>query len=604
MKKSESGAPSRIALKLFPPSTVLSVVLACNNLEPLPDDDIEYEMINIMPNTNGQILDKDIPIQGSWYWYNNLGSHIDRIKAVAADATPHIWYASDAGQGLGPDDSDTASGGGSSPVTRVCVSGNLGRQDDPEGYFGIGFDLCTTDDASMNLKQFPYTVGTCPIWKKEALLRRFLGVSFKVTPMDSLPFPPRARLMVQFKERGRLDDNQPYCVIDPTGSGAEPNEQECKVDIARDGYLVQAWHGEAVHPDRTPDSGTAKRNLWALQGIHFEVKSDEPSDFSFCLEEVSVIASVNERGDESHFGEEVKIDQDIQVDTDQEIRTSLETVTEAGTDGPSPWVKAREDEQARESNLREDMAYDLEIEDFWIMKEEVSAAQFSECLDTGICKDKREWDSCTPYRYGKAIQEGNAGADDWGRRSANCATWQDAKRFCRWIGGELPSKRLWEYAARSGYRAGETVYPWGNEDPLCENAIFYNYQGRGCGNNGVPEPSCELTNKGNTFAGVCDMIGNLWEWVDDEYTTTDEGWLEGYKIIKGGAFDTINITDSSIEQSSLYISQITSAEHPTEPHNPNHIGFRCMKPLNPPGLCNLQNAQEGPRSQRPNLFDP
>ncbi len=86
-------------------------------------------------------------------------------------------------------------------------------------------------------------------------------------------------------------------------------------------------------------------------------------------------------------------------------------------------------------------------------------------------------------------------------------SWNQARTFAQWMGGDLLSEAQWEYVATS--QGQSMTYPWGNTIPTCQLA---NYSG--C--LGGTAPVCSRTS-GNTIQGVCDMAGNLWEWVLDEY---------------------------------------------------------------------------------------
>jgi formylglycine-generating enzyme required for sulfatase activity len=96
---------------------------------------------------------------------------------------------------------------------------------------------------------------------------------------------------------------------------------------------------------------------------------------------------------------------------------------------------------------------------------------------------------------------------DWSKKDHPVVrvTWDEAKAYCEWAGGRLPTEAEWEYAARGG--KGGLRYPWGNEITP-ENANY-----RGSKWNGTSPVASYPANAW----GLYDVAGNVWEYVADWY---------------------------------------------------------------------------------------
>ena len=86
-------------------------------------------------------------------------------------------------------------------------------------------------------------------------------------------------------------------------------------------------------------------------------------------------------------------------------------------------------------------------------------------------------------------------------------SWFDANNFCQWAGKKLPTEKQWEKAARG---EGENQYPWGSEFKVDRANLSPKAGSRNSIGPVGSYPS------GATSLGVMDLIGNVWEWVEDD----------------------------------------------------------------------------------------
>lgn len=151
------------------------------------------------------------------------------------------------------------------------------------------------------------------------------------------------------------------------------------------------------------------------------------------------------------------------------------------------------------------------------------------------------WYSILVYCNKRSMNEGLApcytisGSTDpavWGAvPTSSNPTWNAVTCNFNAKGYRLPTEAEWEYAAR--YNDGRT-YPWGEIAP---SSILCNY------NNYIGATPVGSYPTGNSNLGLCDMAGNVWEFVWDWYgiypnneQTDPDGpdTVQSYRVLRGG----------------------------------------------------------------------
>jgi len=135
--------------------------------------------------------------------------------------------------------------------------------------------------------------------------------------------------------------------------------------------------------------------------------------------------------------------------------------------------------------------HEVYLDAFFIDRTEVTQAAYVQCLDAGVCSTPKEkWDPVgTP-------ELPVVGVD-----------WYQAEKYCKWQGRRLPTEAEWEKAARG---TDGRAFPWGNEPQTCDLAVYSSCPGA------TYEP-CSKSPAGDSPYGLCDMAGNVKEWVADFY---------------------------------------------------------------------------------------
>jgi len=159
------------------------------------------------------------------------------------------------------------------------------------------------------------------------------------------------------------------------------------------------------------------------------------------------------------------------------------------------YIPAGEFTMGSKENLNELPIRKVFLDGYWIGKNIVTVAQFRE-----FCKQK-------PYNYNwKSLKP------QWGWIDSHpmvLVNWDEARAYCKWAGGDLPTEAQWEKAARGtdGRR-----YPWG--DRFQANRL--------CTNTQSTAPVGSFPTGASPF-GCLDMAGNVYQWCLDFYAASYDG---------------------------------------------------------------------------------
>ncbi len=568
---------SNFNIALWGKSLVLLVAIgtgaaACDSVPAPPPR--PYAEQFVMPNGSGFYEGADgFGLQGAWYWYDDVSSNIDRVevkvdKDVIADTGDDsegdfIWLNTE-----DPTSQDFSNR--SAQVLEICVSGN------PDEYMALGFELCSSR-SDQTPAEFPNTLGNCSLPSATDVVDRFRGVRFDI----NLSVREFKRIEVEFKEWALDDELTGRCVVYGENEEVNNNAVPCKYELVDGNPSMIRVTAEALKAASVaPKSQVYRTNPAMLQAIHIVVYNktnttgvDTASDRDTQAEDAT---EPDTEGDDKPPFLRFCISKVYALGLDKPQDTDTDNVDEARNvpireGGDTVSVKPLDDTDTEWSVLDSDW---IEIENdgdagpFEIMQKEVTVHQYGLCQDRQACSPiTPNWESCLASDSGAAAHIHNQDTV-WSERAVNCVNWYQAKEFCAWLGGDLPSSAQWTSV--------NVPFP----TPCVDTVAIDEKYGVGCGVR-IPEAGClggmktdRKVDSDSSSASpkvVCDLYGNLWEWVTDDITKFDRdqfSWADGYKRLFGGSLNTIKFS-----------KDYATFEHPLKPHSPTRLGFRCVRPL-------------------------
>lgn len=199
-------------------------------------------------------------------------------------------------------------------------------------------------------------------------------------------------------------------------------------------------------------------------------------------------------------------------------------------------------------NDTEGPVHRVNISAFALGKTEITRGQFATFVSE---TNYNAGDNCLTFEDGKWEERNGRNWRDPGylqedSHPAACLSWNDAKAYTEWLSRKtgkqyrLPTEAEWEYAARGN--TGTARY-WGDStDQACgyanvgDAAMKAQVQGvawdtHNC-TDGYAYTAPVGSFKANAF-GLNDMIGNVWEWVEDSFHNSYEGAPTDARVWQG-----------------------------------------------------------------------
>jgi iron(II)-dependent oxidoreductase len=207
----------------------------------------------------------------------------------------------------------------------------------------------------------------------------------------------------------------------------------------------------------------------------------------------------------------------------------------------------------------EKWAHPVEVRPFAIARAAVTQGEFQDFVEAGGYRKQEFW-SESGWHWLQGVGAEHPlywrleGGGRWLRRDFDRwlplephrpvlhVNWWEAEAYCNWAGRRLPTEAEWEVAASADPAGGrKRHFPWGDSPPDSQQANL------GARAGGAADVAAYAA--GDSAFGCRQMIGNVWEWVADDfgpypgfevdpYREYSQPWFGTHKVLRGGAWTT------------------------------------------------------------------